>query len=268
LDTPRNRALIQQIDAGKVRGWSHRFDVSFLDYDRRMVDGVELTEIYRATLTEVCVVISKGPRQVHRTTPIFLKGGPRPALTKHCCCQTSETVGLSVCEEMTPNECAQLGGLFLGVNTRCHLEGCGGCTYPGPCSAFCDQYRFQLRLFSAACWTAWWTNVVGDFPLDVVLERVQASAGACEWVWGDAVWNITLTLNTGTTPRTWTIQVNQTDGDSGFSLTAVATAFCNAPNIGGFAVTAFSSTLACEDAPPTGYYIQLFQWSGCPPFNG
>jgi hypothetical protein len=189
-------------------------------------------------------------------------------LTYGACCRTEEKVATIVCEETTQVVCQQLFGLFLGANTRCALEGCGGCAYPGPCSAFCDQYELALRLFGAACWTAWWDAIVAAAPLVVLLTQVGDPTDDCTWTYLDGPWDISLTINTGTTPRTWTLQINYNSGEEQFSLTAVAVAFCNAPNIGGFAVTAFSSVGMCEEDPPSSYLIQLAQWSGCPEFNG
>lgn len=93
LDNPLNRGLCNLIDAGRVKGWSHNFLARAGGYRIRDVDGVKLTEIHRAELLELTLVIKKRPRQRVRSTPIFLEA---LAFAKHCCC-----------EPLICNECAE-----------------------------------------------------------------------------------------------------------------------------------------------------------------
>lgn len=77
LDTPRNRVLCRRIDDGKVKGWSHKFQAAPSWGRVRSIDGANLTEFFRAELSEVTLVIHKRPRQLVRATPVFLTGGPK-----------------------------------------------------------------------------------------------------------------------------------------------------------------------------------------------
>ena len=73
MDSPQNRELCRLIDAGKVRGWSHRSRPQFLGWKTRRENGVTLEDHHRAELTELTLVVKKVPRQKTRKTPIFIE---------------------------------------------------------------------------------------------------------------------------------------------------------------------------------------------------
>jgi len=77
LDSPVNRVLCQQIDAGKIRGWSHKFSPFMARCHRRTENGVKFTDYVHAELEELALVIRKVPRAKSRITPVFLSGGPK-----------------------------------------------------------------------------------------------------------------------------------------------------------------------------------------------
>lgn len=72
IDTPKNRELSRLIGNGRCRGWSFTAQPLWGGFRVRTVDGIELTEHFRAGLSEVCVVVHKRPRATSRQTPVFL----------------------------------------------------------------------------------------------------------------------------------------------------------------------------------------------------
>gem|GEM_PF-4891959 len=79
LDSPENRLLCRLIDAGRVKGWSHKFRPVLGGYRTRfeIQQNARITSHHRAELQELTIVIRKRPRQLVRKTPIFLSGGPK-----------------------------------------------------------------------------------------------------------------------------------------------------------------------------------------------
>ena len=80
LDNPTNRELVDLIDRGKVRGWSHGTSMLFANRKTTKIGDVTLTSYISAMLSEITLVVHKHPRARTRTTPIFLTGGPQERL--------------------------------------------------------------------------------------------------------------------------------------------------------------------------------------------
>lgn len=76
VDTAQNRRLVNLIDSGAVKGWSHRFRPLWGGFRCRCESGIQYTDHRVADLSEISVVLKKVPRQKVRTTPVFLSGGP------------------------------------------------------------------------------------------------------------------------------------------------------------------------------------------------
>lgn len=78
LDTPLNRSLCELIDAGKIRGWSHKAQPILGGMRVTRENGATFTEHLHANLLQVTLVHRKFPRARTRKTPIFFFCNPNP----------------------------------------------------------------------------------------------------------------------------------------------------------------------------------------------
>ena len=84
VDTPLDRELCETIDAGNVRGWSHKMSLLFSLSKTTRKGDVTLRTFESCPLGAINLVVNNFPRARTRTTPVFLSGGPRQKVDGTC----------------------------------------------------------------------------------------------------------------------------------------------------------------------------------------
>ena len=194
---------------------------------------------------------------------IFLNACSSGNFLYGACCEDGDSTGIVICSEMLASDCTSVGGTFLGVGTRCFLEGCSACS--DECNTFCDTYTLTFEIAAPiGC---------GVFPNTLCSSTLTRDPG-CTWLNASDCypddypvdsWAFSLTIDTATSPPTRTLTATWTDGTDSISFTAVsAVGYCEAPTVN-FEITSWASTF-CGGDDPLSYTIRKTQLAGCPEF--